>query len=58
MLLISYDPDQHYRAMPASAEALRRGILDPAQLAASRQRIAGAAGVPVHPARMAAASRR
>lgn len=58
MLLISYDPDQYYRAMHAAADALRRGILDPAQLAASRQRIAAAAGVPVHPVRIAAASRR
>ena len=58
MLLISCDPDQYYRAMQASAGALRRGIPDPVQLAASRQRIAAAAGVLVHPARMTAASRR
>lgn len=57
MLLISYDPDQYYRAMHAAADALRRGMLDPAQLAASRQRIAAAAGVLLHPTRIASASR-
>lgn len=45
MLLISYDPDQYYRAMHDSADALRRGVLDPAQLAASRRRIAVAVGM-------------
>lgn len=45
MLLISYDPDQYYRAMHDAAEALRRGALDPARLAASRRRIAAAVGM-------------
>lgn len=55
MLLISYDPDQYYRAMHGAADALRRGTLDPAQLAASRRRIAAAADMPPGAVRMAVA---
>lgn len=49
MLLISYDPDQYYRAMHGAAHALRQGNLDLGQLARSRRRIATAgpaAGAP------------
>lgn len=54
MLLISYDPDQYYRAMHDAAEALRRGAFDPAQLAASRRRIAVAVDVAPSVVRLAA----
>lgn len=53
MLLISYDPDQYYRAMHDAAEAWRRGAFDPARLAASRRRIAVAVGMVPQAARMA-----
>jgi beta-N-acetylhexosaminidase len=42
LLLVTFDPDQYFRAMYAASEALRRGRLDEAQLAGSRQRLARA----------------
>lgn len=54
MLLISYDPDQYYRAMHDAAAALRRGAFDPARLAASRRRIAVAVDVAPGAVRVAA----
>ncbi len=39
LLLISYDPDQYYRAMHAAALALHEGRLNRATLAGSRERL-------------------
>lgn len=46
LLLVTYDPDQYFRAMHAAAAALRRGALDEAALAASRRRLATLGGAP------------
>ena len=44
VVLVSYDPDQYYRAMYCAAAAVRAGRLDPARSAATARRIAAVTG--------------
>ena len=44
LVLVSYDPDQIYRAVHGAAQALARGDIDKATLAASRRRLAAFTG--------------
>ena len=40
LILVSYDPDQYYRALAGAAQAWRRGEIPEARLAASERRLA------------------
>ena len=57
LLLVSYDPDQYFRAITGAARALARGEIEPAMLQASRQRLQQfAPGSPCRPALFTAQS--
>lgn len=49
LLLIAYDAKPYYQAMACASAALRRGELDPAELAASRRRLDRRPGIPLSP---------